>query len=98
MISQVRWDARVVFRTPTTMRVSQIDALPSTVGGQITDARVVPIDIRTGMATYNGVIVDKLLAKCLHLCVTENNPELYTSILAIVYPDARKPIEMVATI
>ncbi len=98
MISQVRWDARVVFRTPTTMRLAQIEALPSAVGALLTDARVVPIDVRTGIASYNGVVVDKLTAKCLHLCVVENNPALYTAILAIAYPDARKPIEMVAAL
>ena len=59
------------------------------------NARVVPIDFRTGIAPYNGVVVDKLTAKCLRACILQGNHGMYTEILALKFPDARKPIEVV---
>ncbi len=41
------------------------------------EARIVPIDYRAGIAAYNGVIVDKVMAKCLHACFFEDKVDLY---------------------
>jgi hypothetical protein len=42
-----------------------------------TEARIVPIDYRAGIAAYNGVIVDRVMAKCLHACFFEDKVDLY---------------------
>eukprot|EP00961_Rhodomonas_salina_P078383 1053628-Rhodomonas_salina.1 len=69
-MSHVQWDARAIFRCPHNLRVSQIGHLPC-VATDTTQARVVPIDCRTGIAPYNGVIVDKLTAQCLRMAFLE---------------------------
>lgn len=93
MMAQVQWDARAVFRVPHNIRVGQIKDIPCTVE-DVSSARIVPRDCRTGIAPYNSVVVDSVTAKCLHLCFVSNRMDMYTQILGLSYPDAHKPIEI----
>ena len=95
MMTAIQWDSRAVYRIPHNIRLSQIKHLPCVVTETTNNARVVPIDFRTGIASYNGVVVDKLTAKCLRSCILQDNHGMYTEILALKFPDARKPIEVV---
>lgn len=97
LMTCVQWDSRSVFRVPHNLRVTQITSLPCCVG-DTNNARIVPIDYRTGMAPYNAVLVDRLTAKCLHCCFMEDNRDMYTNILSLKFPDAKKPIEIVAMV
>ena len=96
MMTAVQWDSRAVYRVPHNIKLTQIKHLPCVVAETTNDTRVVPIDYRTGIASYNGVIVDKLTAKCLRSCIQQGNHSMYTEILALKFPDARKPIEVVS--
>ena len=98
MMAGAQWDARVVFMTPHNIRTTQIPDLPYAAGEDADSARVVPIDTRTGIASYNGVVVDKVTAKLLHMCVRLRDDEMYTEILAVKYPKAREPIEIVGVV
>lgn len=98
MMAGAQWDARVIFRTPHNLRTEQIRALPYAGGEDADSGRIVPIDTRTGIAPYNGVVVDDITAKLLHMCVKFRDSEMYTSVLAIKYPEARKPIEIVGLV
>ena len=96
MMTGVQWDSRAVYRVPHNIKLWQVKHLPCVVAEPTDDSRVVPIDFRTGIAPYNGVIVDKLTAKCLRACIVQNSMAMYTEILALKFPDARKPIEVVS--